>query len=362
MHGITVTEGAIRKLVRKALNGTQRLAEMGGLQPQEPVRVVNVVDPQAAETDPKNPRYLPQDKVEFTVAIRQLLDANPEADYQEIFRIVKMKLDDDEGGGETMNVKEQVEAALRRKVRAVIKEAMPAYARGGQYGQEDFERDKAWLQRKFGEEEEPEGKDNYTPKRVRGSKNNDEQASQIIRVLNSEFGIDMKGSQFQSFDKATKLRWFATAYISEHDPRFLERTVADYIEALEEAADESGVLDDTLIEELKDLERELLKNPSISDAFSEYLQQEVQTTINSMDPEQYKTFMGLAQLAFDDVPGGIMKFGAGGAEKPEDVRTWAARRQSSKQFTGGGDPKTGGGSAVDRFRAAVDHPAVPPEK
>lgn len=338
-------------MANQALDGLPYLLwEMGGPYPDQPVKVNSVTDPSAAETDQYHKNYVPQDRVEFIVAIRRLLDSNPDADFREIFRIVKSELEGcDEGSikGETkMNARTLAEKALRKRIRAIIKEAAPAYSTGGLA---DF----------MGPERE-EGQDNYTPKRRRGS--DDEQAKEIIKALKDEFGIDMKASQFQSFDKATKFRWFATAYISENDPRFLERTVADYIEQLETQADENGVLDDVLIEELKDLEKMLLQDPSGSDAFSEYLQAEVQATIDGMSEAQLHAFSELAEIAFQDVPGGVMKFTSAGDRKPEDVRTWTQRRQSSRQFTGGGDPRSGGGSAVDRFRAATDHPDYPPEK
>lgn len=338
-----VSEQALREMVNQVLDGWPSLLwEMGGPNPNPPIKVNSVTDPNAAETDPRHQNYIPQDKVEFTVAIRRLLDSNPDADFKEIYRIVKSELEDcDEGStiGENKmiaNARILAEKVLRKKIRAILNEASPALAANN------------------------DGDDNYTPKRRRGS--DDEQAKEIIKALKDEFGIDMKASQFQSFDKATKLRWFATAYVSEHDPRFLVRTVAEYIEALEEAADDSGLLDDELIAALKEMEQELLNDPSISDGFSEYLQSEIQATIDSMSPDQFNTFMELAKTAFIDVPGGIMKYTAGGDEKPEDVRTWMGRRQSSRAFTGGGDPATGGGNAADRFAAATSHPNYPPIK
>jgi hypothetical protein len=156
--------------------------------------------------------------------------------------------------------------------------------------------------------------------------------------------------------------WFATAYLSHKDPQFLERTVASYIERIEEAADETGVLDDALVEELKDLEEALLDDPSTSQAFSEFLQAEVQRTIDEMSTTQFAELMDLADMVFKKIPGGIMKYDMAGNKKPEDIRTWSKRRYSSKDNSGGGAPEMGGGTSFDRFAAALNHPKWPPEK
>lgn len=331
-----ITKQAIRNLVNQALDGWPNLLWEGGGD-ITPINVNNVIDVQAAETDLMHQNYAPQNKAEFTVAIRRLLDSHPEIDYREIFQIVKSKVEDcDEGfiRGDNMNTQRKVEQILRKKIRSIIKEAAPAASTVGLKG---------W----FGKDDE-DG-DEYKPRRKRGS--DEEQAQAIVQTLKDQFGMDISSSNFMNYDKGTKLRFFATGYLSEKDPKFLERAVANYIEALEEAADEQGLLDDALIEELKDLEAELLEHPEHSEAFSEYLQHEVEMAIETMPAEKFNDLMDSAKFAFEDIPGGIMKYDNQGNEMPDHVFSFMKRR--------GGGPEN---KPVNRFRAALNTPAVPAVK
>ena len=338
-----LSERIMRKNLRLALQGQpQKLFEFSDV-PTPPVKPNPVTDPSSILTDPQRPGRDPADETEFVIAMRRLVDSHPGTDYVSVFQLVKKIVTREEGNQGEKHMKTRkmnVEEALRKHVRAILKEAGVSSAGLA-----------SWIGK-----ERPDGGE--SSKTVRGS--GDEQAEKIISALKDEFGLDMSSSQFQNFDKATKLRWFATAWISENDPRFLERTVANYIEFLEESAEEDGLLDEPLIEELKDLEKVLLDDPSASAAFSEFLQSEVTGTIDGMSQEQYDSFFELAMLALDKVPGGVAKYDRDGNLKANDVRDWLGRRQSSKEFTGGGDPLTGGGSAFDRFSAAVDHPKYPP--
>jgi hypothetical protein len=322
------------------------------------IKVNNTVDPQAYLSDPMNKsNYLPQNAIEFMVSINSLLKSSENVNYGEIFKLIRSHLDKDLIGenkkGENMNKK--LEQIIRKEVRKIIKENDESY------GKKDYERDVAWLQKALGDN--GINLDNEKPKKKETLKKDEQQyVKNIVKTLKDDFGVDMKSSAFQNFDKATKLRWLTTAYLSEKDPNFLEREVLNYVDDLQDAAREQGILDDELLDELDELQGLLMKDPGASTAFSEYLQREVQETMDQMPQDQLDNLMAFAQDVFQDVPGGVMKYNRQGEPVPSDVMDWMKRRQKSKQFTGGGDPLTGGGSSFDRFVAGVDHPDYPPEK
>jgi hypothetical protein len=255
-----------------------------------------------------------------------------------------------------------------------------------QYGKEEYEADKKWLQNWFAKNQNLGSDDtdtptNAPPKHIRGGK--DEQAQSILQTLQQEFGIDMSPAQFQNFDKATKFRWFVTAVLSEEKPNFLQQTINQYVEFLEDSARETGVLDDELKADLKDMPELLKADPSASPAFSEFLQNEVQGYIDTLSDAKLKDLADRAEVFFSSIPGGIMKYTSKGVasgaegEEVEDtgddtvkgekrpdyeyLRQMTQRRQSSKKFSGGGSPKTGGGSAEERFLAGLDNDKYPPE-
>lgn len=380
----------------------KNLKENGVIYPSVPVTVNSVVDSSAAITDTSHPNYVPQDSVEFMVAVQRLLDLHSGLNIPDLYKIIKSSVDaktddDEEFPGDNMSDKEkQVEETIRKVVRKMLKEAPASKQRGTnpmggakEYGPSEFEADKKWLQNWFaknknlnvpGEEDDTDDSTKFT-KKIRGTK--DEQAGTILQTLKDEFGVDMSAAQFQNFDKATKFRWFVTAILSEEKPNFLQQTINQYVEYLEDSARETGVLDDELKSELQELPELLLQDPSASPAFSEFLQNEVQGYIDTLSDARLADISQRAEAFFTDVPGGVMKYtrkGAKPAKEDEDVediesdvkgekvpdyeylRTMSQRRQSSKKFAGGGSPKTGGGSAEERFAAGLESEKWPPEK
>jgi hypothetical protein len=335
------------------------------------LNVNDVVDQLAPVTDVKH-KTDPQDEVEFVVAMKDLLASNPNADLSDIYRSVEKEISDDKNKqGEDMK---QVtsETVLRKQIRSILSEAIPAPAgkkpnlwnsmvQGGNFSNkpptpEELEDLRAMLAKVPSDKEEAE---DDKPHRVRGK--GDEQAGEIVQALKDTFGIDMSSSQFSNFDRGTKLRWFATAVLSNEDPKFLERCAEQYVSDLEDNAKETGVLDRELEQELIELQDLLVQDPSASAAFSEYLQVEVTSWVDTLNDAQLKDLVDRANSFFGDVPGGIMKYNRAGEPDYEYLRQMMSRRQSSKDFAGSGG--TGGaGNALDRFTAGVSHPKFPPEE
>lgn len=145
MKKITITERALRELVIEALNDSTQGAIYAP--DADGVKVNNVVDPSAAETDPMNPDFKPQNSTELGVAIRQMTLGMPDTDASKVYDKVKGAIkstdpkDDDvndvDNNHETeddMDKAEQpsgtksgtkpatTEAVLREMVRALVRE------------------------------------------------------------------------------------------------------------------------------------------------------------------------------------------------------------------------------------------------
>lgn len=378
----------------------------------------NVVDKNAAKTD-TNKLPVPTDKIEFETSIQDLVDSHPNTDFRDIYQRIKQEFED---GDSTMSnkiheaselfktvtnikklalqsgtsietildmvqshpdidvrelgkvlmtkkgtMKKTVESIIRESVNKILNEVLPQNQRmkPGDYRNakpptpEELEDLRKMLARIKTDDDDDENV-GYQPRRTLGK--GDEQSGQILQTLRDTFGIDMSNAQFPNFDKGTKMRWFATAVLSNKDPRFLERTVTSYVSDLEDAAKDSGVLDKELEEELLELEDLLLADPTASQAFSEYLQQEVQDWVESLNDAQWKDLVDRANDFFKDIPAGIMKYNKEGIPDYDFLRTMMRRRQSSKDFSGGGSIATGGGSSLDRFKAGVEHSSVPAEE
>lgn len=155
MSQVTVSDQALRELVREALDG----GHLGDLTiPEEepaPVNVNPVVDPSAAETDPINPCYTPQTKQELDVAVRNLVKNLPVDKVPAIYKTIHGAVDameDDMEDADTDKKAEQggtdqVEEAIRREVRKVLHEINPRFDASfsgtdyGDSGDEDEEED-----------------------------------------------------------------------------------------------------------------------------------------------------------------------------------------------------------------------------
>lgn len=150
---ITVSENALRELVREALDG----GHLGDLTLPEdeqgtgPVNVSSVVDPSAAETDIMDPNYLPQTKQELDVAIKHLVRDMPVDKVPTIYRTVKdvvdageQQEDEDEmtkkaeQGGHTDRMKVGVEEAIRKEVRRMLSEISPSWSTDLSHSGTDF--------------------------------------------------------------------------------------------------------------------------------------------------------------------------------------------------------------------------------
>jgi hypothetical protein len=129
MSVVTVTEEALRQMVKEVLDG----GHLGNLtMPEEeaPVNVNDVVDPSASVTDPINPDFTPQTKPELDVAIKQLtkdvpIDKVPDF-YKTLKSIVAIENEKAKKGEEmtkaTKGGSDEVSETVRRAVRKLIRQ------------------------------------------------------------------------------------------------------------------------------------------------------------------------------------------------------------------------------------------------
>jgi hypothetical protein len=159
---VTVTDRALRELVNEAL-WNKDFAGWSANHDQ-PAEVNSNVDPSVAATDPINPNFSPQSKVEFGVAVSQLVKNLPDSEMAKLYDIVKANI---EAGAAEDKEKEmktkaaqggtsQVEEALRRSIRRMLQEAelppvtkIPFGVHGKEY-QDRVDKSKAWLKRSMG--------------------------------------------------------------------------------------------------------------------------------------------------------------------------------------------------------------------
>lgn len=120
MQQVTVTESAIRALIREALNS--RSPETF----KSPVKTSNVVDPSASLTDPGNSDYKPDSFEELKVAFNSLSEDIPQEKipsvYKKIVSVIQ-NLDDKKEDKKLMKRKDtKVESFVRSKIRRMILE------------------------------------------------------------------------------------------------------------------------------------------------------------------------------------------------------------------------------------------------
>jgi hypothetical protein len=293
MAQVTVSEEALRELVREALDGGH-LGDLTMPEEEEPVNVNDVVDPSAAVTDPVNPCFVPQTKPELDVALKQLTKDVPVDDVPKFYKAVRAvhdaELAQTEENAEMKKAAqggtEQVEEAVRRAVRRMIRQMneapadlppvkkIPPGVHGAEYMRR-LEKTKADLGKAFrggGADDRPEPDEDEAavdePKKRRAYKSTalgsmaDVEGASFEQIA-KELEFSVAGAK-QAVDKALeKARWAAT----EIDPDDLEilvlTTMNDYINMLAKTGELSAA-DVQLMKDHPDIVREL-------DGFREYL-------------------------------------------------------------------------------------------
>lgn len=286
MAQVTVSEEALRQLVREALDG-DHLGNLTAPEDDEPVNINPIVDPSVAQVDPINPCFVPQTKPELDVAVKQLTKDVPVDKVPNTYKAIRAAIDAEqaktEEEEEMKNVAqggtEQVEEAVRRAVRKLIRQMnegpadlppvkkIPFGVHGDEYMRR-MEKIKADLGKTFraggaDDKQEPDEDEPKTdePKKRRAYKTTalggmaDVDGASFQEIA-KELGFSVAGAK-QAVDKALeKARWIAT----EIDPDDLEilvlQTMNDYIDTLNKTG-ELTPADVQLMKDHPDIVREL---------------------------------------------------------------------------------------------------------
>ncbi len=254
--GCIVTRSQLRELGKHLLDNEV----MGDVWTPEPeiANVSAVVDPQADDTVPVNPSFVPQDKVEFEVAVRNLVRTLPNDKIPELFttlqRAIKassseaneefaMKQDD-----KNAKLDKVVEEAIRRKVRQLISEIRPLANYPGGAG--------FWGEKGGDEERDPNAKKYTIVKDVGGdplkpiAKATGRAVAGVKRTANVGLSKIARRdpdifNQFQSIEPAIK-QYISNSDLSMSDEEFgelsqlktdLEMSVKNYVEHLESSGE-----------------------------------------------------------------------------------------------------------------------------
>lgn len=308
---VTVSETALRELVREALNNRN----FGSVLVEENtenavVNVSNVVDQSATLTDPGNPNYVPNNRAELQVAVKALSDDLPDEKVSDVYEklVGALNVSKDKVEPEEKMKKDdtKVESVVRAAIRKHLQEQdnltqayppprkfskkpknfgpvvgpmppvqkIPAGVHGGEYNRR-ADKQKADLQKvlKKTNVEDDFGGGKATDEALppTGSKNTmmTDVSGASFQEIADELGFSVAGAK-QAVDKALqKAQWVGS--IGETNPEDLEIIVLtsmnDYIKVLSKTGELSAA-DIQLMKDHPDIVREL-------DGFREFLDRAV---------------------------------------------------------------------------------------
>jgi hypothetical protein len=299
---VTVSDQALREMVKEALNGGH-LGDMSSLD-EEPVVVNPVVDPSASQTDPINPRFVPQTKPELDVAIKQLTKDVPIDQVPQFYKTVRSAIDaensqiekDEEMKKAAQGGSKQIEETLRKEVRKILSDMLlsevgdlppvkkiPAGVHGGEFSRR-IEKTKADLRKSLGRavdtlEAPPKPEVEDLPDSDGPPGSNDDKrrhsykstalggmsdvAGASFETIAKELDFSVAGAK-QAVDKALEKARYLMLNIDDDDREIIIlQSMNDYIEMLEKSGELSGS-DVRLMKDHPDIVREL-------DGFREFL-------------------------------------------------------------------------------------------
>jgi hypothetical protein len=277
MNRILITESSIRELLKEILDSSS------------PVNVNPVVDPQAAETDPTNQSFSPDNKVELMSAIRMLVNSVDDEHANDVYVAIKDAIEKKEDEMKKVNVEE----AIRMTIRKMLTEAdddlpqvkkIPTGVHGGEFMRR-FEKSKAGLQKTFSSMRD----DDYEPLKAdepaagRGRKNvmMTDVSGASFKDIAKEMGFAAESGAKQAVEKALAKAKFVMK-MDLMDPEELEivvlQSMKDYIDVLKN----TGELDAQEVKLLND-------NPGIVrelDGFREFLDKALRKVRKTSEGEE----------------------------------------------------------------------------
>jgi hypothetical protein len=242
--GVTVSEDAIREMVREVLSPPQ-------VKSPKPIKPNPVVDPSASKTDPMDTNRKPKSHDELSVAITDIVKDIPKEEFSSVIDAVKDVKMNSNGGNKkqakkTVGVR-SVEEVVRTHVRKLINEIIPRFdtSFSGAYSDD-------------GDEREYVRKKHETAVDVGGSD---------FEEIAKEMGFSVSGAK-QAVDKAmTKSQWLGQKITDPDESDELELTVLMAMDEYIKMLSKSGELtpaDVQLMRDHPDIVRDL-------DGFREFL-------------------------------------------------------------------------------------------
>jgi hypothetical protein len=256
---ISVTENAIREMVREAL------APPAASSPR-PIKPNAVVDPSASKTDPMDTNRKPQSHEELSVAITDIVKDIPQEELSSVLDAVKdVKMNSDQGNKKqakkTVGVR-NVEEVIRAHVRKLINEIVPKFDTGYSGGYSDDGDEREYVRKKFDTAVDVGGAD--------------------FEEIAKELGFSVSGAK-QAVDKAlTKSQWLGQKITDPEEADELELTVLTAMDEYIKMLSKSGELtpaDVQLMRDHPDIVRDL-------DGFREFLDKHLRQLRSSEQPDE----------------------------------------------------------------------------
>lgn len=245
---VIVTEAAVRAFVREALDGI------------DIVNVSDVVDPSAAVTNPMNPRYRPNSKVELGQALKAVADDIEEDQVPAVYDAVKVAISQDhdqEETGDVKMIKQDASQVDEQKVRAEVIRLIEASAR------------KADLADIVADEDEADAK-------VRKANTVADVDGATFQEIATELGFAVSGAK-RAVDWALKKAHFV-AFMDQDELEILTlTTMSEYIDYLVSSGDVTAA-DVQLMKDHPEIVRDL-------DGFREYLDKAIRKVRKATDKE-----------------------------------------------------------------------------
>lgn len=281
MHRILITESSLRELLREMMDSSS------------PVSVNPVVDPQAAETDPSNQNFSPDNKIELMSALRMLVNSVDDEQANDVYVAIKDAIDEKEDEMKKQNVEETIRTAIRKMLLEANDDddsglppvkKIPAGVHGSEFMQK-FEKSKKGLQRTFASmrDEDEEYVPADQPAAGRGRKNvmMSDVSGASFKDIAKEMGFAAESGAKQAVEKALAKAKFVMK-MDLMDPEELEivvlQSMKDYIDVLQN----TGELDSSEVKLLKD-------NPGIVrelDGFREFLDKSLRKVRKAQEGEE----------------------------------------------------------------------------
>lgn len=134
MKKFVVDNSAVRQFLREVLSNPEVGWDSSGSLDNSPVTVSSVIDPSAVLTNPDNPNYRPNNRVELRTTLGSFVNDVDDSDADKLFDIIRDAMNSMKEKDDNMKKEEKkVEEAIRLAVRKMLSETSPYRDTGMSY-------------------------------------------------------------------------------------------------------------------------------------------------------------------------------------------------------------------------------------